>query len=1297
MYLEAVVSRGFQQFHQASFSKAWLCVAALGVIHMCCQLCWKAFWNFLRCPKRRILFCARVIKQRRFRRAKSRVLPAVACLPGQAKHESVIGLRADGTCWAMIPPCQRGPWKSCNTDCAQLNAIGHFFEDPVLRGGVRKQTDERQLLAGLKAFLESFDKPPHHKAEHPHQSHEPKAVPKKKNGRVSLLVALKKLVQRCEENPASLLQQLQRLIKAADEGQVLVAGPPSVKAENPAKPAVRADESNQAGWTKVTRSKKTKGEKSAKAVQAPSQPFHLWKDPAKPNDVGSFSAVCAELQKGSAPSAKVVEVNAAQAEEIKVLVASHDIQNCGLTLAFVNSAAPSEATKRWLHVANANSPPTVKLIPCLTVGQGTTLPSQVKVTKAEAPVLAETAVLRITCDKQYVSEVEWKKIVDKPANAFHCMTEAKGLSKQIVSSYGWRLLTAAKCDDQITGFLKVNAEAKGQFLQISGADGFFIDTLAKHGPKSHVDWVAPSVQENRIEYRVRLLKESDGQGLALRQGKGTALGLRVSARPESLSPKPANWQLDGVPRNWSVQNLCDFLTKQSWSDVSPISKPQGSRGWVVRATAPDTALCHVFELGNETIVVHLASARSPRRHQKPINRAGCDIRPVPTKWSKASGVAVPTPVQQAVEVMEVDSQNDKKETAAGKRPDSNSQGLSPPKKVSKSEPDSSNAKTEGAGSTSQPFGFQLLDAGGSGDCGYRAAAVAYAVATGRDIAESKSNAKALGATLRAQVASHLKKHQHYKETWLPDSRWTPTTEGGPVPRSYDEWLGAVARPNRWVCGPTLVGIATRLRRNLVIFKYIDDAWVKVSFVTPFESSKKEFQDAAKFPPLPLLLKDKHYTTLEPSPIGWPAHWNSAATEAKWDANEARGGVKSVRSFASWLPASSSAPSKKAVCKSKQGKPASRNQTSKSFRSWLPASSSASRTLQSTKVSKFAQCSTSNLSDFEDVDNCAKSAAQATSSSSGGLKAKSWTCSSCGFCTGVTRFWSQRKCHHIKAWHPEERANFNLVKSKVFVEWTPDCVWKCPHCNLGIPPHVPAKARSDARLQHGRNKHPDVDQKDFHAAPDPERVRANSKKATLAKIAAGVAKRLLEFKAGKQGDHDTVFLELPYTGKTRSYRNSARFIYCKKCTALAESTAAIANIKCNVKSRSGASRARLVSRLQELCQDPDANPADVALAKHALPLLEIKKAADRRHVVQRFDWPLPDHKFVFICKLCSKSAFTRNSLQSSKIACTDRSRASLPLRVLDEALSKARVPAKAKLLAMQRLLSGDARDSQANHD
>ena len=76
---------------------------------------------------------------------------------------------------------------------------------------------------------------------------------------------------------------------------------------------------------------------------------------------------------------------------------------------------------------------------------------------------------------------------------------------------------------------------------------------------------------------------------------------------------------------------------------------------------------------------------------------------------------------------------------------------------------------------------------------------------------------------------------------------------------------------------------------------------------------------------------------------------------------------------------------------------------------------------------------------------------------------------------------------------------------------------------------------------------------------------------------------------------------------------------------------------------GSPRARLVAGLQELCQNPAAQPKDVELARKALPLLEAKKTQNRKHVVQRADWPLPGHKYVYFCKLCREAAFGFNGL------------------------------------------------------
>jgi len=132
-------------------------------------------------------------------------------------------------------------------------------------------------------------------------------------------------------------------------------------------------------------------------------------------------------------------------------------------------------------------------------------------------------------------------------------------------------------------------------------------------------------------------------------------------------------------------------------------------------------------------------------------------------------------------------------------------------------------------------------------------------------------------------------------------------------------------------------------------------------------------------------------------------------------------------------------------------------------------------------------------------------------------------------------------------------------------------WKCPHCNLGIPAHFSSQVRREARIRHGKSKHPEVDQKVFHAAADPEMLRQNCKKASLAKIAAGVARRLLDVKSQKHGDHNPTILELPVTGNATKKRNTYRYVFCKKWTAMAVSIPAIAKVKCDVSRWAGVAR------------------------------------------------------------------------------------------------------------------------------
>jgi len=133
-----------------------------------------------------------------------------------------------------------------------------------------------------------------------------------------------------------------------------------------------------------------------------------------------------------------------------------------------------------------------------------------------------------------------------------------------ISTYWWRLLSANHTDDQATGFLKIVSTCTSQLLGLSGGQGFFIDNLARHGPKPVVDGVTPLILGNpgsniTKEYE-RCFSEAEGSGVALREGKGTTLGERRSKADAALpvEPKTTHWQVEGAPRAWSVEKFAIF-------------------------------------------------------------------------------------------------------------------------------------------------------------------------------------------------------------------------------------------------------------------------------------------------------------------------------------------------------------------------------------------------------------------------------------------------------------------------------------------------------------------------------------------------------------------------------------------------------------------------------------------------------------------------------------------------------------------------------------------------------------------
>ena len=259
-------------------------------------------------------------------------------------------------------------------------------------------------------------------------------------------------------------------------------------------------------------------------------------------------------------------------------------------------------------------------------------------------------------------------------------------------------------------------------------------------------------------------------------------------------------------------------------------------------------------------------------------------------------------------------------------------------------------------------GFWFCDLGGDGDCAYRSLAVACALQDSRDVTESINASKKLGATLRAQVRSHCLTSPNMNMSNVISN---PTRGGSKNLRmdryrspmnNIEPWVSATARSNRWIDGPCLSTAATRLSRNIAVWKWQGEpgheSWVKQIVIPPLPGHAKNIPQANSFPPLPLFLKAGHYITIKPSDSPFPMHWHDNPAQTCWDAGDNRvaAAPKTMPkrklqnpkiqqwSSTSWLPPSSTSSVKYAV-DSRDGKT---NQShAASYKSWLPASSSAS--------------------------------------------------------------------------------------------------------------------------------------------------------------------------------------------------------------------------------------------------------------------------------------------------------------------------------------------------------------------
>ena len=113
-----------------------------------------------------------------------------------------------------------------------------------------------------------------------------------------------------------------------------------------------------------------------------------------------------------------------------------------------------------------------------------------------------------------------------------------------------------------------------------------------------------------------------------------------------------------------------------------------------------------------------------------------------------------------------------------------------------------------------------------------------------------------------------------------DPTWTSELEDGPPATTYVEWVDCLVRPKRWIDEPMLAVGATLMQRSIVVFVWSASSWPKGWVIDTLPSLKKTHKEVSTKPPLPILLKDKHYVTLLKNTSPWPLEWNDLPVHRK---------------------------------------------------------------------------------------------------------------------------------------------------------------------------------------------------------------------------------------------------------------------------------------------------------------------------------------------------------------------------------------------------------------------------------
>ena len=161
----------------------------------------------------------------------------------------------------------------------------------------------------------------------------------------------------------------------------------------------------------------------------------------------------------------------------------------------------------------------------------------------------------------------------------------------------------------------------------------------------------------------------------------------------------------------------------------------------------------------------------------------------------------------------------------------------------------------------------------------------------------KANIEKIAKGTRGKVAAYMMTDQTWRDHWQPDPAANTETEDGTLPKTPDELLQALQRPNRWICKTTLSMSAKALNRDVVVIKKETDAAADTDSIQVMGwFQAKHTGKASDDNVITIELKNKHYYWVQKPDQGWPKELREIGAPT----GTFTGGAKTASLGSSWL-------------------------------------------------------------------------------------------------------------------------------------------------------------------------------------------------------------------------------------------------------------------------------------------------------------------------------------------------------------------------------------------------------------